>query len=218
MLGLLTLLVLLILIHQGSSFAGLGVRVSTRFVSTPARVTWRAAQSAQGGEDEKEEAQDEFDVEKVLQDIAEEKDKKKAAETQKAIDERNAVLQKRKSRNYEKYWAEQESKDLVQGVKDQATLRSYYGGGSRMSNNNATAVVIAEEKSQQLWNYQAVPVNPAKGDGVAVSAVGLAVLATFIVGKKLLVDKREGRTKSSRQERPVRNAINMPGIGIVFVD
>lgn len=157
-----------------------------------------------------------FDIEKVLNQIAVEKDQKRAADAQQALDEKRAVLQKRSDKNYEKYWVDKEKKELAKESKDLATLRSYYSGGPNRSNSS-----LSKDNAESGWDYQAVPVNPSQGDGITASvSFGVALLATaLIVGKKILSPAEADSKKNSKKKvKPVRGAINMPGIGIVNVD
>ena len=164
---------------------------------------------------------DEFDVEQVLKDIAAEKDSRKAAEAREKLEQRRAVLQKRSDKNYEEYWREREGKELKSAIKDQATLRSYYGAGvSTSSNGNSSSIGTGNSSvviSERVWDYQAVPVNPARGDGLGTAAVGVALLATLLVGRKLIVGE-EGSAKRRNKDKPIRQAIVFPGVGPVYVD
>ena len=91
------------------------------------------------------------------------------------------------------------------------------------AHNNKTAAdlghdnTLSNDNAESGWDYQAVPVNPSQGDGITTSvSFGVALLATaLIVGKKILSPEADSKKK---RVKPVRGAINMPGIGIVNVD
>jgi len=180
------------------------------------RALLRASRSSPGrlfSEPEPESADgDVFDVEQVLRDIAQEKDNRKATEAREKLEEKRKVLQKRSDRNYEKYWQEREAEGLPLKTKEAATIRSYY---SVTNTNSSSSSSLNSANPEKQWDYQAVPVNPARGDGLAASAVGIGILAALILIKKQVGSRDEPRRK---KERPVRGAINMPGIGPIYVD
>jgi len=159
------------------------------------------------------EGADVFDVEQVLRDIAQEKDNRKATEAREKLEEKRKVLQKRSDRNYEKYWQEREAEGLPLKTKEAATIRSYYSVTN--TNSSSSSSSLNSDNPEKQWDYQAVPVNPARGDGLAASAVGVGILAALILIKKQVGSRDEPRRK---KERPVRGAINMPGIGPIYVD
>ena len=177
------------------------------------RALLRASRSSPGrlfAEPEPDNA-DVFDVEQVLRDIAQEKDNRKATEAREKLEEKRKVLQKRSDRNYEKYWQEREAEGLPLKTKEAATIRSYYS----VTNTNSSSSSLNSGNPEKQWDYQAVPVNPARGDGLAASAVGVGILAALILIKKQVGSRDEPRRK---KDRPVRGAINMPGIGPIYVD
>lgn len=151
---------------------------------------------------------DDFNVEKVLRDIAEEQNQRKEDAIRAEEEQKRTVMQKRKDKNYEKYWQKQEQKFEAQS-KDAATMRSYYALNKTMSANEPS------RDANKLWDYQAVPINPSKGDGLPVVALGLVALAALVVGKKTIAS---GDNESRKSKKRIRNAINMPGIGIVNVE
>lgn len=147
------------------------------------------------------------DYEAIIQQI--QADKEFAAESaeREQQDKRRQVLQKRKDKEYEKYWDKQ--KELGKGSKEQATMKSYYAG-KKKGGDARDATGIGEDTS---WDYQAVPVSPRDGTASTV-ALGLAVLAALVVGKKVTSSGEPDVAKKKK----VRNAINMPGVGIITVE
>lgn len=125
-----------------------------------ATVTWSYLQSrprcpitrtvlfAETGESDLPPSND-FDIEKVLSQIAVEKGQKRAADAQQALDEKRAVLQKRSDKNYEKYWVDKEKKELSKESKELATLRSYYSGGPNRSNSNSS---LSNDNAESGWD------------------------------------------------------------------
>jgi hypothetical protein len=154
---------------------------------------------------------DDFDIEKVVRDIQDEQENNKRVAKEDALEEKRAVLKKRKDRQYEQFW--ERSKEQGLQSKQQVTLDSYYNGrDTYFSGRNGTQVSNSEGAA---WDYTAAPVSVSKGDGVPAVVLGLAVLGALLVGKKLM---RQPDDDNKKKKKRVRNAINMPGIGPVWVD
>lgn len=154
---------------------------------------------------------DDFDIEKVMRDIQDEQENNKRVAKEDALEEKKAVLKKRKDRQYEQFW--ERSKEQGLESKQQVTLDSYYNGrDTYFSGRNDTQVTTTEGAA---WDYTAAPVSVSKGDGVPAVVLGLAVLGALLVGKKLT---RQPDDDNKKKKKRVRNAINMPGIGPVWVD
>ena len=115
------------------------------------------------------------------------------------------VLQRRRDKEYNAYWEREENKG--KGSKDLATLRSYYAG------KNGTMAATVAGGDDERWDFQDVPVSPRAG-AVSTLGLGLALLVGLVAAKKL----RGGEERPVARKKRIKNAINMPGVGVISVE
>lgn len=146
------------------------------------------------------------DYEAILEQIASDKRAQLENAELEEQERKRQVLKRRKDKEYNAYWEREENKG--KGSKDLATLRSYYAG------KNGTSAGTAIGEGDERWDFQDVPMSPRAG-AVSTLGLGLALLAGLVAAKKLTGGEQQPVV---RKKKRVRNAINMPGVGIITVD